>query len=118
MTDILAHQIVARNADDLIASCITEAVQDLGHPQSNRRFASSRITRETHMQGGWFRLEPELTSRTFDEKQRGDLSDACFDRCESDKLVVKLIKCFSDARLSVEIGKIDALGSICSRVLS
>jgi hypothetical protein len=56
------------DADDMIASCIREAVQ-------------------THMQGGRLHLEPELTSCAFNEKQRGDLSDARFDRCEPNKLI-------------------------------
>jgi hypothetical protein len=88
-------------------------MQDLRHPQSNGRLSGAGIAREAHVQGGWFRLEPELTPRAFNKQQRRDLPDSCFNRYESDKLAIKLIKGFADARLGKEIGEIDALGSIC-----
>jgi hypothetical protein len=67
VTDVLANEIVACDADDMIAPCISEPMQDLRHPQSNGRLSGAGIAREAHVQGGWFRLEPELTPRAFNK---------------------------------------------------
>jgi hypothetical protein len=85
-------------------------MQDLRHPQSNGRLSGAGIAGKAHVQGGWFRLQPELTPRAFNKQQRRDLPDSCFNGYESDKLAIKLIKRFADTRLGKEIGEIDALG--------
>ena len=80
---------------------VAEAVQDVGHPQRDRRLAGAGIAGEAHVQRRRLGGRPMVAAHAFDEEQRRDLADALLDRREADQLAVELVEHFGDAGLRI-----------------
>src|SRR6516165_389100 len=66
VADILANEIVARDAHHLLASNVAEAMQDLRHSAGDRGLARARMAGKAHVQGGRIGLKPHHLSRSLD----------------------------------------------------
>ena len=72
--DVLADQVVAGDRDQVPAAQVAEPVQQVGHPQRDRRLAGAGAAGEAHVQGRPGGGEPEPLPDPVDQQQRRDLA--------------------------------------------
>ena len=109
MSDILADEIIARHRDEVPFADIAKPVQDIRHPQRDRRLAGSGIAGEAHMQRWRVVRQAKGLAGAFDDKQRGDVADALLDRFQANQLAVEIVQHFGDAGTFILLRQIDSL---------
>ena len=107
MSNVLAHQIVAGDGDEVPFADISKPVEDLRHAQRHRRLAGAGIAGEAHMQAGRTGGEAQLVADPVHQQERRSLPDAALDRPESHQLAVELIEDLLDLRVPEGSRQID-----------
>ena len=92
MANVLAHEIVARDGDEMAFADIAQLMQQFGHPQGDGGFSGAGIAGEAHMQRRRILREAELFARLIDEEEGGRFPDALFDRREPNQLLIQLVE--------------------------
>ena len=110
MADILAHQIVAGDGDEMAFADIAEPVKDRGHAQRDGGLAGSRIAGEAHMQGRAHRLQAEAGAGAIDQQQRANLAQALLHRAEADEIRVELPQDVGEPAFGEFGAQVDRLG--------
>ncbi len=99
VADVLAHQVIARDADHLRPAYVTEAMEDLRHFQRDRGLAGAGIAGETHVQARRLRGEAHTGTQLVDHQQCGNVANALLDRRQTDECVLQLVDHGIDLRL-------------------
>jgi hypothetical protein len=66
--DVLAHEVIPGDRDDVPPLEVTEAVEDFGHPQGDGGLAGAGVARKRHVQRGPLRREPGLATQAVDHE--------------------------------------------------
>jgi hypothetical protein len=90
--DVLPDEVVAGDGDDGAPLDVAETMEQVRHPQRDRRLAGAGVAREAHVQGGSRSDKPRLAAQLLDDEQGGDLPDPRLDRAKTDELTVELLE--------------------------
>ena len=112
VADVLPHQVVARDRDQVPFPRIAERVQDFGHAQGDGGLAGSGVAGEAHVQRGRARLQPDRAAQLVDHQQRGDFAHARLHRHQADELALERLERARDVRVAVQLLQVErqALG--------
>jgi hypothetical protein len=116
VTDVLAHEVVARAGDDARLLDVAEPVQHLRHLHRDGRLPGAGVAGERHVQRRPLRGQADLPAELVDQEQRRDLADAGLDGLERDQLAVELVEHLDDVRLVEDGAEIGRLGNSQRRV--
>ena len=92
MADVLADQVVAGDRNQVAASRIAQAVEDVGHPQGHGGLARARIAGEAHVQGRRLGGQPHGAPGALHHQQGGGLADTLLDRRQADELAIQRLQ--------------------------
>mmetsp|Transcript_4512 Transcript_4512/g.8167 ORF Transcript_4512/g.8167 Transcript_4512/m.8167 type:complete len:283 (+) Transcript_4512:615-1463(+) len=92
VTNVLTDKIVTSCKNNVSLAGVTHLGKDLSHANRNSSLTGSWCTSETHVKRRNSSLEPKLTTHLIKNQQSGDLLHASFDRNETDKFLIELIK--------------------------
>ncbi len=89
VADILAHQIVARDGNQLALPDEAQRLEDPRHPHCDGGLAGAGIAGEGHMQRRRFGAEAKTLANPFDQQQRGDFADPRLHRLQTNQILVE-----------------------------
>ena len=91
MTDVLAHEVIARHGHEVPFAHVPEAIEDLRHAQRHGGLACAGVAGEAHVQARRLGLEPEIHAQPVDHEQRRDVADARLDGREPHEIAIELV---------------------------
>ena len=92
VADVLAHQVITRDRDQMPFAHEAQPVQDLRHAQRDRGLAGAGVAAEAHVQAGRLARQPQVEAQLVNHQQGGNVADAGLDRLEADQVGIELLQ--------------------------
>src|SRR3712207_669836 len=106
----------SRDGDEMAFADVAEPVQEVGHPERDRRLAGAGIAGEAHVQRRRLVREPHALARPLDEEERGRFADALLHGPKPDQALVQLAQHRADAHLLELPAQVDGRDRILRHV--
>jgi len=91
VADVLPHQIIARHRNQVAFAHVTQTKQDLAMRSATVVLPVPGLPVKLMCRLGACACSPRFMRRLVDHEQRGDVTDAAFDRCKAHHVAVELV---------------------------